>query len=57
LCGKTGNMPCYELSIKAGFPFSYLYDKPGVSIEHELSIFEDDFKLTNFLLDYLIYFP
>jgi hypothetical protein len=54
LCEITGDNSCHELIIKGGFPIPYLFDKPGVSIEHQISIFEDDFLIDKFLIDLLI---
>ena len=36
------------------FPFAYLYDTLGLSVEHKLSL-EDEFKAAWFIADWLIY--
>ena len=54
LCGKARNEPCYEPMLKGGFPFAYIYDAPGISVEHRLSI-EDDFAIVWFIADWLVY--
>ena len=55
LCGPNGNSDCMEPVLKGGFPFAYLFDAPGVSVEHQLSFGEDDFSPGAFTLDVLAY--
>lgn len=54
LCGQTNNEPCYKPTLKGGFPFAYIYDAPGISVEHHLS-FEDNFSIFWFFADWLVY--
>ena len=54
LCGPTRDQFCYEPALKGGFPFAYLYDKPGLSVEHQLFL-EDEFKGVWFIADWLVY--
>lgn len=54
LCGTAKNEPCYEPTLKGGFPFAYIYDAPGISVEHRLSI-EDNFAIVWFVADWLVY--
>lgn len=55
LCGASTNEPCYELALKGGYPFAYLFDSPGVSVEHKLSFIEDKFIPSWFLANCLAY--
>jgi hypothetical protein len=41
-CGPSSNDPCLEPVLKGGFPVAFLFDQPGVSVEHRLSIGEDN---------------
>jgi hypothetical protein len=41
--------------LKGGFPVAYLFDNPGISVEHALAL-EDEFRVGAFLLDVAIYF-
>lgn len=56
LCGPKTDQFCYAPVLKGGFPFAYIYDTPGVSVEGKLSLGEDKFRGGRFLLDVLIYF-
>lgn len=56
LCGATGSDPCYELALKGGLPVAYLFDAPGVSVEHQLSFVEDNLVVGAFVVDVAIYF-
>lgn len=38
LRGADTSQPCLEPALKGGFPFAYLTDVPGVSVEHRLSL-------------------
>jgi len=56
LCGPHMNDLCYEPVLKGGFPIAYLFDNPGISVEHQLSVGEDDLRAGALLLDVAIYF-
>jgi hypothetical protein len=56
LCGTTFDAPCYRLVLKGGFPFAYLFDMPGVSVENQLSLGEDILHPTALMLNIVAYF-
>jgi hypothetical protein len=56
LCGPTTSDLCYKPVLKGGFPFAYLFDAPGVSVEDQLAIPEDNFHSVPFTLDVALYF-
>jgi hypothetical protein len=56
LCGPTSSDPCYRPVLKGGFPFAYLFDTPGVSVEGKLTFVEDTLHLAPLLLDVTLYF-
>ena len=56
MCGPSAHDPCYERVLKGGFPFAYLFDAPGVSVEHQLSFGEDDLFLGALALDVAVYY-
>ena len=56
MCGPSHNGPCNEPVLNAGFPVGYLFDNPGISVEHQLALIEDEFRIGAFLLDVAIYF-
>jgi hypothetical protein len=56
LCGPTSSDPCYRPVLKGGFPFAYLFDAPGVSVEGKLSFVEDTLHPEALLLDITVYF-
>ena len=55
LCGPAGNQDCYKPALKGGFPFAYLSDQPGVSVERQLSFGEDTLHPAALALDIAIY--
>jgi hypothetical protein len=55
LCGPAQNEGCYKPALKGGFPFAYLFDSPGVSVERHLSFGEDALHPTPLVLDIAIY--
>jgi len=55
LCGPAGNENCYKPALKGGFPFAYLFDSPGVSVERQLSFGEDTRHPMALVLDTAIY--
>jgi len=55
LCGPAANENCYRPALKGGFPFAYLLDSPGVSIEGKLSFGEDALQPMALVLDIAIY--
>ena len=57
LCNIEEWMHCYQPREAAGFPFPYVFDVPGVSVEHIVSLaMEDEFRLLPFLIDIWFYF-
>jgi hypothetical protein len=56
LCGPTSSDSCYQPALKGGFPIAYLYDTPGVSVEHQLSLGEDTLHPAALALDVAFYF-
>ncbi len=56
LCGPTFNDPCYRPVLKGGFPFAYLFDIPGVSVEGKLAFVEDTLYPGALILDFIVYF-
>jgi hypothetical protein len=56
LCGLTGSDPCYKPALKGGFPFAYLSDSPGVSMENQLSFVEDQLFSGALALNIAVYF-
>lgn len=42
---------CLEDQEVAGLPFAFLYDTPGVSVEHHVTLFEDKLNAWAFVLD------
>jgi hypothetical protein len=55
LCGPSSDQDCLEPVLNAGFPFAYLFDQPGVSVERKLFILQDSFRPLPFILDFLVY--
>ena len=55
LWGPAGNQDCYKPALKGGFPFAYLSDQPGVSVERQLSFGEDTLHPAALALDIAIY--
>lgn len=56
LCGAAGSDPCYQPALKGGFPFAYLVDAPGVSVERQLSFGEDTLHEGALVADIASYF-
>lgn len=46
----------YRPVLKGGFPFAYLFDAPGISVERQLAFFEDSLSAGALMLDIAIYF-
>jgi len=55
LCGPTSDDPCLEPLLKGGYPVAYLFDTPGLSVEHRLSFGEDMFYLGAFTVNSAVY--
>ena len=53
MCGPSHSEACMEPLLNGGFPFAYLFDAPGTSVEHQLSFGEDHFRWRPFALDVL----
>lgn len=51
LCGPQSSEPCMELVLNAGFPIAFLFDQAGVSVEHRLSVLEDQFRIGAFAMN------
>ena len=43
---------CPEPVLNGGWPAPFLYDRPGISVERQLSVFEDDFRAAPFFADF-----
>lgn len=56
LCGPSSSDPCLEPVLKGGFPVAFLFDQPGVSVEHQLSIGEDTLHIDAFVANTILYF-
>lgn len=56
VCGSESHDPCYKPVLKGGFPFAFLYDAPGVSVERQLAFIEDKLDAGSLILDTVIYF-
>lgn len=56
LCGPHTNDPCLKPVLKGGFPFAYLYDRPGIAVERQLEFVEDQLFVGPLILDIVIYF-
>lgn len=54
LCGQSGDEPCTRPVLSGGFPFAFLFDVPGISVENQLAL-EDDFVPGAFALDCVVY--
>lgn len=50
------NGPCYKLLPTGGFPITYAWDSPNVSVQGNLSIVEDRFEAKLIILNFAIYF-
>lgn len=46
----------YKPVLKGGFPFAYLFDAPGISVERQLAFVEDRLSAGALILDIAIYF-
>ncbi len=56
LCGASSSEPCMKPVLNGGFPFAYLFDAPGVSVEGKLSFGEDHLRPAPFVFDVAVYF-
>jgi len=56
LCGPSSNDPCLEPVLKGGFPVAFLFDQPGVSVEHQLSVGEDALHISALIENTILYF-
>lgn len=45
----------YRPELKGGFPFAYLFDAPGISVEGQLAFVEDKLFVGALILDIAIY--
>jgi hypothetical protein len=54
LCGATHDQPCMRPSLKGGYPLTFLVDTPGVSVENQLFLGEDQFVPLAFIVDWAI---
>ena len=55
LCGASSSEPCMKPVLNGGFPFGYLFDAPGVSVEGKLSFGEDLVRPAPFAFDVAVY--
>jgi hypothetical protein len=56
LCGPSSSEPCLKPVLKGGYPFAYLFDAPGVSVQGRLSFGEDELRPAPFVIDSGVYF-
>ena len=56
MCGPSANDPCLKPLLKGGLPIAYLFDQPGVSVEHQLSFTEDQVRIDALALNTALYF-
>lgn len=55
MCGPAHDQPCMRPTLKGGFPMGFLVDMPGVSVENQLSVGEDQFVAVAFVVDWGVY--
>lgn len=55
MCGATQDQPCMKPRLNGGYPWAYLFDAPGISVEDRLSFGEDEFRMYPFLADLVTY--
>ena len=55
LCGPRADWPCLRPALKGGFAAAYLVDRPGVSVEGQLSLWEDELLPLALLVDIVFY--
>jgi len=55
LCGENHDTDCLQPVLKGGYPWAYLLDAPGVSVEHQLFVGEDEFLPRALALDVLFW--
>ena len=55
LCGATQDEPCLKPRLNGGFPWAYLFDSPGISVEGQLSFGEDEVRIYPLLADLAAY--
>lgn len=55
-CSVDDWMHCYQPVESAGFPFAYGFDTPGVSVEHQVALFEDEFRWLPFCVNAWFYY-
>lgn len=48
--------PCYQLLPKGGFPITYAWDTPNISVQGNLSLVEDRFEMKFIILNFGVYF-
>jgi hypothetical protein len=56
LCGPSSIQPCLEPVLKGGFPVAFLFDRPGVSVEHQLHFGEDILRINSLTLNTALHF-
>lgn len=55
LCGAEHDEPCMKQRLNGGFPWAYLFDSPGISVEGQLSFGEDEVRMYPLLADIAAY--
>jgi hypothetical protein len=55
LCGPAANEECLQPVLGGGFPFPFLLDMPGISVQGQLHFIEDRFRPVAFLFDLVFY--
>jgi hypothetical protein len=56
LCGPSSDRPCLKPVLKGGFPVAFLFDRPGVSVEHQLHFGEDILRINSLALNTALHF-
>jgi hypothetical protein len=56
LCGPLNDRTCLEPVLNGGFPFAYVFDRPGESVERYLFLLQDEIRPLPLVLDFLVYF-
>jgi hypothetical protein len=54
-CNEIPDFTCFGPRLSGGFPFAFIFDSPGISVENRLSVGEDDFRGYPFLMDVWFY--
>ncbi len=55
VCDAQSWVECYRPRVSAGFPFAFIFDKPGITVEDNASFLEDDIRLLPFVMNVWLY--